>query len=170
MVGILWGRVDKSIALSPLYPNTQEPHVTLQYGVARSQWEPVIGLPMTVAVIDMVYNDRIQAIALILPTWAPCQNPHPHITLSWVDGAAPVEANAMLLSGKFYRQPIEQEFINTMVEWLEWGALPIKSREWSDRPSSNCPTCLRQGKKTETRSLTGYCRKHRPNPKTRSLR
>ncbi len=166
MVGILWAVISNPIALPPLYPNIQEPHVTLQYGVERSQWEHQIGLPMTVGVLEAAFNDRIQAIVVILPTWASCQNPHPHLTVSWVDGAAPVEANAML-SGDYRQQPIGQEVIHTTIEWLEWGESPIDPRKWSDRPSSLCPTCSRQKVKTNTRSLTGYCRKHRTKKSTK---
>lgn len=161
MVGILWAVVQQPIALPPLYPNGQAHHVTLQYGVERSQWDHLIGSPMIVGIAEAVYSDRIQAIKVILPTWASCQNLHPHITVSWVDDAAPVEANTMMVSGEYQQQTIEQEVIHTMIEWLEWGKSPFEPRRWSDRPSSLCPTCLKKSIQTSTRSLTGYCRNHR---------
>lgn len=161
MTGILWAVVAEPIALQPLFSNGQAHHVTLQYGVERKQYEHLIGLPMTVGVLSAAHNDRIQAISVVLPTWAPCQNIHPHITVSWVNGATPVEANAMLLSGEYQQQEFKQEIIHTIIEWLDWGEKPIDPRKWSDRASGLCPTCLNQKIETKTRSLSGYCRKHR---------
>ena len=119
-LGILWAVIVNPIALPPLYSHWQDHHITLQYGVERLQWEHLIGLPMTVGMLEVAFNDRIQVIKVILPTWASCQNPYPHITLSWVDGGAPIEANAMLLSGNYQQQSIEQEVIHTTIEWLDW--------------------------------------------------
>lgn len=40
-----------------------------------------------------------------------------------------------------------------------------KKVTWKDREYKLCLTCKKQGMETRTRSKTGYCRKHRPNPK-----
>lgn len=161
MTGILWAVVQEPIALPPLYQNQQAHHVELFQGVERDRVEHLIGLPMTIGILEAVHNDRIQLLTVALPTWAKCQIPHPHIVLSWVNGAAPVEANAMLLSNDCKQQLITQEALCTTVEWMEWGDKPFDPRRWRDRPKTLCPSCLKQDATIETRSKTGYCRKHR---------
>lgn len=158
--GILWAVLQSPLPVQPLYSEGSAHHCTLLYGVECSTVEHLIGLPMTIALTSIAHNDRVQAIKCILPTWAPCDRPHPHITVSWSHGAQPVESNVMLM-GEHKESPIEVDHAHCVIEFLEWGNLQAAPRKWSDRPKVQCPTCQRQGIETWTRSLTGYCRKHR---------
>lgn len=159
MTGILWAVLLESLPVQPLFPNSQAYHVTLAYGVEREAYEHVIGLPVTVGVLDICHQYDIQAVRVVLPNWVPCQNPAPHITVSWVDWAVPLQANNML-AGEHISIPCEVDHVACLIEWLEWGDKP-NPRKWSGRASTLCPTCLRQGFQTTTRSATGYCRHHR---------
>lgn len=160
MTGILWAVPITPIALPRRYPNAQLHHCTLQYEVERAAMEHLIGLPVTIAVTEEVYSDRIQAVVVVLPTWLPCQNIHPHISVSWVDNATPVEANEML-EGEYQKSALDFDHVHCLIEWQEWGEKPIDPRNWSDRSPVLCPTCKRQGIETYTRSVSGHCRKHR---------
>jgi hypothetical protein len=163
VTGILWAVLTSPLPVQPLFSNGQAHHVTLAYGVERDAYEHVIGLPVTVGLIEVCSNETIQAVSVALPTWLPCQNPHPHITISWADGAAPAQANEML-QGAYKAEAVPVDHALCMVEWLEWGESP-DPRKWAPRAYTFCPTCLRKGVKTQTRSLTGYCRRHRPKPR-----
>lgn len=152
MTGILWAVVRSPIQLQPLYPNGQAHHITLQYGVERELWADVIGLPVTVGAIAHCHNERVQAIAVALPTWVHCQNKNPHITVSWLDDATPVEANVMLQEE---HKRIEVAYpVHCQIEFLEWDA-PDRQR------------CRHPGCEKITRSKFGYCRSHLPNAKYR---
>jgi len=122
MTGILWAVLQKPLAVQPLYSEGNPHHITLQYGVEREHWEDVIGLPMTAGALELCHGDRIQAIRVALPTWVQCQNPNPHITVSWVPGAQPVEANVML-NGPHHSELLSFP-VHTIIEWLEWGEPP----------------------------------------------
>lgn len=121
MTGILWAVLqDSPIAVPARYCCGVPHHITLQYGVERDNWNQLIGLPMIAGVIGEAWNDRIQAIEVILPTWATCQTPHPHISISWVQDAAPIEANVML-ANDHQSALLEFDRIHTIIEWVEWG-------------------------------------------------
>jgi hypothetical protein len=160
MTGILWAVVISPPSLQSRYEAGAPHHVTLQCGVEREDWNHLIGLPMTAGIEAECWNSRIQALKLILPTWVQCQNPHPHLAISWVIDADPLEANAML-AGEHESQAVSFDAIHTIIEFQEWGEIPNKPRRWADNPVVLCPTCLRQGVETQVRSVTGYCRKHR---------
>lgn len=160
MSGILWAIPIERPAVLPRYKLGSPHHITLQYGVEREYWEHLIGLPITVGVIEECWNDRIQALRIALPTWVACQIPNPHISVSWILDAAPVAANAML-NESHESAPVDFEAIHCLIEWQEWGAKPVIARSWRDRSPVMCPTCTKQGIQTLVRSLSGYCRKHR---------
>ena len=157
MTGILWAVLLEPLSVQPLYPEGSPHHITLQYGVEREYWENVIGLPMTAGVLELCHNDRIQAIRVALPTWVQCQNPNPHITVSWVTGAQPVEANVML------NGPHHSEALNipahTIIEWLEWGNPP-------KRICSKCKVAA-LGKNNKSGVCSRCQRNSQPNSKYR---
>lgn len=160
MTGILWAVLQEPPSVRTRYCCGKPHHITLQYGAERESWEHLIGLPMTAIAAQEAWNDRIQAIQVVLPTWVSCQNVNPHISVSWVRDAAPVESNAML-ANDYQSASVDFDCVSTIIEWVEWGDKPADPRKWRDRPSVPCPTCLRQGNTVMTRSISGYCRKHR---------
>jgi hypothetical protein len=89
-------------------------HITLQYNVplteeiAQFLWKA----PIPVTVRANCYNHRIQAVRVNLPEhFQPlCQNANPHMTISMVNGARPVQSNAMLDSTH-----VEQELEATLL-------------------------------------------------------
>jgi hypothetical protein len=116
--GILWAVLAQPVPVQPLYPNGKPHHVTLQYGVNRADWQHLIGLPITLGVSALAFDDRIQAIKVILPTWVECQNEHPHVTVSWVDGVCPARANRML-AGEHEEISLGVDHLHARIEWLE---------------------------------------------------
>lgn len=150
MPGILWAVLQSPLAIQPLFPEGSPHHITLQYGVDRKKWEHLIGLPLTVGAVAHCHNDRVQAIAVVLPTWVPCQNPHPHITVSWAAGVQPVEANVML-AGEHDWVSVAYP-IHTTIEWLEWGEMPSTDRL--------CSVC--RERKLRRDNKTGVCARCQP--------
>ena len=150
MSGILWAVVQSPPALQPIFSEGTAHHITLQYGVEREAWEHLIGLPMTVGANAHCHNDRVQAIAVALPAWCPCQNSHPHITVSWTHGAQPVEANAMLAT-EHTRVDVGYP-IHTLIEWLEWGEPAPRQR--------TCSVCKERSLRSDNRS--GICSRCQP--------
>ena len=167
MTGILWAVVQSPVALQPRYPAGKPHHVTLMYGVERKDWEHLIGLPVTVGVLEECWNDRIQAISVVRPSWVPCYNPHPHISVSWVEDANPVESNAML-NGEHESALVDFEYVTCVIEFEEWGEVPAKPKTWKDNPLVQCrhewKTGERKGQRCEvmTRRASGFCTKHIP--------
>jgi len=165
MAGILWLAPLTPIAVPARYGNTQAPHLTLDYGVERSQYDDIIGLPVTIALIGEAYNDEIQALRAILPNWLHCQNSIPHITVSWVNESAPVRSNLMLRSD--HAEASFEAIAHCLIEFIAWEDKPIP-RTWKANPLKQCSyvwmTGDRQGQQCEskTRRASGYCTKHRP--------
>jgi hypothetical protein len=160
MTGILWAVLQEPLVVQPLYPEGSPHHITLQYGVEREAWGDIIGLPMTVGALELCHNDRIQAIRVALPTWALCQNPNPHITVSWVPGAQPVEANAML-NAPHHSEPMTIP-IHTMIEFLEWGE--------PEKPTCSVCRVTPLGKNNKTGVCSRCQRNRQPNARYRKPR
>lgn len=171
MTGILWAVVQSPISLQPRYPSGKPHHITLQYGVERQDWEHAIGLPVTVGVLEECWNDRIQALSVALPTWASCCNPHPHISVSWVEDANPVEANTML-HREHKSAPVNFDYIHCVIEFEEWGEVTKPSKSWKGNPLVQCrhvwKTGERKGQRCEvmTRRASGFCTKHIPKKRS----
>lgn len=151
MTGLLIAALQAPLAVPRRYSEGNPHHVTLQYGVEQRDWESVIGLPMTAGALAVCHNDRVQAVAVALPTWVQCCNPHPHVTVSWIPGAHPVESNAMLY-GAHHSEPAENFtdgdpfLIHTLIEWVEWGGERLCSvcgerKLRSDNKSGVCARC-----------------------------
>lgn len=118
MKGILWGVIQQPLPIEKLYSCGLSHHCTLQFGVERKDWQQYEGREFKAIAIAHCYNDRIQAIAIALPGWVPCQNQYPHITVSYQAGVEPVESNAML-EGMHHREEVEYS-IQFKIEFLEW--------------------------------------------------
>lgn len=95
-------------------------HITLQYNVplteeiAQFLWKE----PLAVNVTANCFNDRIQAVRVQLPdsVRSLCQNSDPHMTISMVQGARPVQSNVMLGSNH-----VEQELETTLLFRAEFS-------------------------------------------------
>ena len=131
MTGILWAVLQSPLAVSALYCCGKPHHITLKYGVKRKLVEELIDLPLTVGVKGMAWNNRIQAVEVVLPTWVSCQTPHPHISVSWVKDAHPVEANTMLAADHNFKE-LEFDHLFTMIEFEEWEAPQLKPDRCSE--------------------------------------
>jgi len=108
-----------SVIVQPLYPNRADvPHVTLAYGCDRGTYEKVIGLPVTLGITAHAWNGEVQALRCVLPTWLHCQVGEPHLTLSWVNGSAPVKASLMLENE--HQEEEMQLAVHCMIEFFEW--------------------------------------------------
>lgn len=83
-------------------------HITLQYNVplteeiAQFLWKE----PIPVQVTANCFNHQIQAVRVHLPESfrTLCQNADPHMTVSMVQGARPVQSNVMLGSNHVEQQ------------------------------------------------------------------
>ena len=115
--GILWGVIQSPLIITPRYSQGQPHHTTLQFGVDRQDWKEWEGLEFEATALYEAWNSKIQAVAVKLPD-IPCQNRHPHISVSWQSGVSPVESNLMLAS-KFNYQ-LTGQIIKLKIEFLEW--------------------------------------------------
>lgn len=151
MAGILQAVIidPMSLPITPLYQEGTPHHVTLSYGGDRASVSHLIGLPVTVGAIEHCHNEEIQAIRVVLPSWLHCQNPNPHITVSWVPGSAPVRSNAML-AGEHESEAVSYP-VHCIIEWIEWG------EQKPDRVCSHCKT-----KKLRADNKSGICAECQP--------
>ncbi|QLE46442.1 hypothetical protein FD723_40230 (plasmid) [Nostoc sp. C052] len=116
--GILWGYFPSGVNVKRRYPCGQPHHITLRYGVAYQDYRDLIGKQFQAIATHLCWNDRTEAIAVQLPEWVPCSIVYPHITVSWVDGAKPIEANEMLAT-KYSCIRFEQS-IDVAIDFLNW--------------------------------------------------
>lgn len=98
MKGILWAVLTQELKCpDPKHPNHPEGsslhHVTLQFNVERGDWEHLIGREFSAKVFYRAADEKADALFVSLPDWVPCQNSHPHLTISWAEGAGPVDSN-----------------------------------------------------------------------------
>jgi hypothetical protein len=96
-------------------------HVTLQFGVERTEFEDLIGKEVEVTIKARCFNDRIEALSVDLPgdIRPLCKNEHPHITISMEEGVKPVESNAML-KGDYNWAPLSYT-LQTVVEFFAFN-------------------------------------------------
>lgn len=127
--GILWAVLTEPLPIEPIYPNGKPHHITLIYGATESVWKPWIGQEFLAYPFRSVNNDRIQAVEVALPDAVPCKNAYPHITVSWINDALPVESN-QLLSERRATPGYQEQFltgfapIKCRIEFLGWEAKP----------------------------------------------
>lgn len=99
--GILWFVLDESSAralrqaVPPRYKNTFYHHITLAYGVERTDVEQYIARQTTVEAYAVAYNDQTQAVRVHTFN-LPDTYGVPHITLSTTPGVKPFASVAML--------------------------------------------------------------------------
>lgn len=99
--GIFWLSLEnQTLPVSPIFDRiAQHFHVTLQHNVEMTEeiaeWIDEI---VQVEVVSICNNERIQALRVNLPEEirALCHRQHPHMTISMMQGVAPVESNRML--------------------------------------------------------------------------
>jgi hypothetical protein len=118
MKGILWGVIQTPLVITPRYPTGSPHHCTLQFGVEYQNWKQWEGVEFQATTLYEAWDGNIQAVAIQLPDYIPCQNKHPHISVSWCKGISPVRSNTMLASKfeyKLLRQPVTLK-----IEFLEW--------------------------------------------------
>jgi hypothetical protein len=99
--GIFWLTLpDQDSPVFPVYNPAKHLHVTLQFNVSReSISEHLMLRPVAVRLINDCWNLQIQALSVQIldQTLADlCNNQHPHMTISHVDGVGPVKSNEML--------------------------------------------------------------------------
>jgi len=133
--GMVWAVIGRdawaqlTTRCKPLFRNVFHPHVTLAYGVTRADYDRdrpgSIGWSGVIRVTGCAANDRVQAAVVDL-TASPIVSvrAHPHITISAIDGARPVESNDML-SGPHrltvLAAPLQLE---ARVEFIPFGQQP----------------------------------------------
>jgi hypothetical protein len=132
--GIFWAVLQQPIAIQQRYPNGTPHHITLQYGVERSDWEWAIGQEFEAIIWEEVWSDRIQALRVhVTQSLVLCCNAYPHITVSWVDGAEPVESNTLLaeLAAGVRHQFIPwnpRQHVPCRIEFHEWEEGAIEAQ------------------------------------------
>jgi hypothetical protein len=115
-LGILWVELNLRdfTHYTPTFPNTPKtPHVTLAWGIPQNKYD--LGEEVSIYLDSECWSDRIQAIRCQLPEGIPFEGKIPHITLSWVDGAKPIESAEMLIR-KHRSTPI-QTSITGVITW-----------------------------------------------------
>lgn len=99
--GILWARVqdrDSLLSQAPArYGRLYAHHVTLRYGIEKTpEVEQLLGQEFTAVAYANCWNAQIQAARVLLSESVPCDNKHPHVTISCLERTRPVESNVML--------------------------------------------------------------------------
>lgn len=116
--GILWAVPQLPFCCAPLYRNQPETlHITLKYDVEIDEVQHWIGVEFEAIAIAECFDHWNHAIAVALPLHIPCQNEHPHLTVSWEMGSSAQASNEMLarshkrqVIGKMIHCQIEFEF------------------------------------------------------------
>ncbi len=116
--GILWGVVQTAFTIPQRYPVGSPHHCTLQFGVHRENWTNWVGKEFNATTLYEAWDGNIQAVAIQLPDYIPCQNKYPHISVSWCKGIKPYESNSML-SLKFNYRLFKQS-VKFKIQFFEW--------------------------------------------------
>lgn len=166
MTGLLWAVPIAPLAIEHRYKNTQTPHVTLAYGAEKEAYQHLIGAKITAIAISQRWNAEIEAIEVALPKLS-LVVPNPHVTLSWVDGSAPVRAIELFKDAEGASREELDFSLDCRIKWIEWGDRSPSARRWKGRAYSQCSHVWRTGALAgqqcdkRTRSMSGRCRKHR---------
>lgn len=78
------------------FSNISADHLTLNYGPSEDEVEkfaPMIGRRVTLTATAVVANDRVQAVKI---KDIETKLGTPHVTISWANGAKPVESNGLV--------------------------------------------------------------------------
>lgn len=125
--GILWAVITKPVTINRRFPVGEPHHITLRFGVEREDVQQYEGREFVAYIIEECWNEKIQALKVILPTSIPHDSDRiPHITVSRADGVEPVESNLML--DQCHQSQKFELFIPCRIEFLEW-AEPIYAEE-----------------------------------------
>lgn len=116
--GILWAVIQAPLLIPPKYPLSSAHHITLQYGVNLEEYKHLLAKEFSATCLYEAWNGRVQCVAVKLPDYIPCTNKYPHITVSWVQGATPVESNSMLASRFNYK--LVDLVVDCKIEFFEW--------------------------------------------------
>jgi hypothetical protein len=117
--GILWAVIQDNLQVNSLYDCGKPHHITLMFGVDRSDVEQYIGLSFNAVSIANCWNDNIQAILFELPNIIPFTGQYPHVTVSYTEGTKPVESNNMLCGE--YNSTKHKFNYSFVIEFLEWN-------------------------------------------------
>lgn len=83
-------------AVLPVLPKS-EPHITLEYGVTRTEAKNKEGSKFPFSLGFVVHDGNIQAATVNFSNPVPyCKNKHPHFTISMRAGVKPNQSNDML--------------------------------------------------------------------------
>lgn len=116
--GILWAVVQTPLIIPQRYSVGNPHHCTLEFGIHRENWINWIDKEFEATTLYEAWNGNIQAVAIQLPDCIPCQNKHPHVSVSWCKGIKPYESNLML-SLKFNYRLFKQS-VEFKIQFLEW--------------------------------------------------
>lgn len=116
--GILWAVPLVPFDCLPIYSNQPAtPHITLKHDVSILEVQHWVGVEFEAIATAECFDYWNHAIAIALPMHIPCQNEHPHLTVSWKMGSTAKASNEMLaglhrrqVMGKSIRCRIEFEF------------------------------------------------------------
>lgn len=151
--GILWAEPLQPITLPPLFDCHPHQYITLAYDVAQSKYADSIGVIFSAPAVSIAHNDLAECLRFILPAGIPFEMEHPHLTLSFPQGSAPVQSRIMLGSADFR----EVHFTEPVIVAFQ---VEFKAFE-QDR---FCPECKNLGlplRPLAPTNTSGYCGLHR---------
>lgn len=94
---VLTEKAQRKLAAAAKHPQVYCHHVTLAYRPTEEQYEkyaPLLGTTVFVDIEEMREDEKGQAASVRLAI--PCENIHPHVTISCADGIPAVYSNALL--------------------------------------------------------------------------
>jgi len=98
--GIFWAVIDEHtqrwLQRQALFPKVFGRHIMLYFNVPYSTLKSWDGYEFSFSIPLLAWNNRVQAVSVILPANVPRDYPYPHITVSAQKGVSPVASNDML--------------------------------------------------------------------------
>ena len=100
--GILWAIPirDGAPYVMPKHPIIPHSHITLQYDADSNDWSKWIGHQFTAQMLSQYADGRVHAIKFRIPDEIPFGLTVPHMTVSRIEEAAPVESTDMILASQ----------------------------------------------------------------------
>lgn len=152
MKGSLYAIPLGSIAHAPRYERSPKGHhITLAYDVDQSAYASSEGVIFSAPIVSRCWSDQVECLKVILPTGIPCEMAHPHLTISWGEDSAPVQAKIMLAQGGYQEDLFDDPVVATFrIEFVPFDA------------PRYCPRCAQLGGALPLppQNKSGWCARH----------
>lgn len=121
--GILWAIpvCDGAPYVMPKHPIIPHSHITLQYNADSADWSDWIERRFTAQMLSQYADNRIHAIKFEIPEDIPFGLMVPHMTVSRIKEATPVESTDMILASKPMDIEIDDPCREFKIEFMDFS-------------------------------------------------